>query len=162
VRVSRTALLAGIAVLFAASVGLALAWLVAGSDRERPDDLDAARTEALDAARRTATDINSYDYRVIDKQFDVVQREVTGSVLENFEKTKTSVRAGFVSSKISSTAQVLAAGTISASQHDSTVLVWLTVNTTSADKPSVQQAPLRIHLVRQNSTWLVDQIATVG
>jgi len=148
--------------LFVASIGLALGWLVVGHDPHHADPLDAARTQAIESARRTAIDINSYDYRTIDRQFDVVQGEITGAVLENFRKTKDSVRNGFVNSKISSTAQVLAVGTVSATEHDSTVLVWLTVTTTTDGKPAVQHAPLRLHLLRQNSSWLVDQIATVS
>ena len=148
--------------LVVASIGLVIAWFVMGRDIDRSNDLDTARVAALDAGQKVAVDINSYDYATIDRQFTVVEPELTGAVLENFRTTKDAVRSGFTKDKISSSAQVLASGSESSGTADGTVLIWLSVTRTTNGQRATQQAPLRIHLVKQGSTWRADTITTVG
>jgi|GEM_PF-4148291 len=159
-RPSAKLVLGATAILVVASAGLAASWAMVGG--ASPSVLDRAHARAIDAARTIAVDINSYDYRSIDTQFGVVRAEITGSLLENFDRTRAAVRDGFVNAKISSTASIAAAGLVSGTKHEGTVVVWLSVTTTTDGKPSVQQAPLRVHLVERDAKWLADQIATVG
>jgi Mce-associated membrane protein len=150
------------AALLVVSIALAISWLLVGKGGHHDDAVDRAQEKAVSAARVIAADINSYDYRTLDAQFGVVEQEITGALLENFGATKASVRSGFVSAEISSSAVILAAGSVSGTEHEGTVLVWLSVTTTTNGTSSVQQAPLRLHLVDRDSRWLADQIATVG
>ena len=122
--------------------------------------LAQARESALAAARQIAVDIADYDYRTIDKDFTRVTNESTGKFLSEFSTQSAGVRDAIVAAKAVSTAQVAAAGVVTAGPKAAQVDVALNRTVTNAAAPKGTQAAfgLQINLVKRDGRWIASEV----
>jgi Mce-associated membrane protein len=119
-----------------------------------------AQASALAAARQIAVDFAAYDYRQIDKDFARVAAESTGTFRQQYVTQSAGVRDLIIQVKAISTAEVAAAGVVSATARTAAIVVALnrTVANTKVPKGSTDAFGVEIDLVRQGGRWLASNV----
>jgi Mce-associated membrane protein len=122
--------------------------------------LNSARTSALAAAKGYAVDLASYNYQHLDKDFGKVLAESTPTFKQNFRQSSEALNAVLVRYDASASANVVAAGLVSATTSRAVALVSLnqTVeNTIQKGKPTTESR-VEITLLRSGGRWLIDEV----
>lgn len=153
-----TAALAVLALLAVAGAGLL--WARVRSDRST----EAARTAALSAAVSAAPVVLGYDSSHLDQDFAAAEQRLTGSFKAEYAKTTATVvkpTAAQVKAQVS--ADVVAAGVVSARPDQVVVLLFVDQTTTSTkvQGPRRDLNRVRMTLVPVHGAWKVSGIAAL-
>ncbi|MET9434098.1 hypothetical protein [Streptomyces sp. NPDC006551] len=131
---------------------------------------DQARTSAAAAARTAAPVILSYDYRHLDRDFAAARGHLTGSFLDEYEKTTTTVVAptakkyqGVVKASVAKPPgddAAPAVSVVSASPDEAVVLLFMNqvTNSTQVSGPRVDLNRVRMTLARTPQGWKVSAV----
>jgi Mce-associated membrane protein len=152
------------------AVCLAVALIVAGilltvsrmslSDN---DALNSARTSALAASRSYSVELASYDYHHLDQDFGKVLADSTPAFKQTFSQSSSALKTILARYNATATANVIAAGLVSASINRAVALVFLnqTVSNTTQKKgqPATTQSRVEITLLHEHGRWLIDQVS---
>jgi Mce-associated membrane protein len=147
--------LAVVAAVLAALVGLKV------SDRHTRD---AASTAALSAASSGVATVLSYNYRSLDHDFAAAEALLTPSFRKAYVATTAkAVQPLAAKYKAVSTAQVSAAGVISASASRATVLVFVSqqVTNTQLSAPRLDRSRIQVELVHSHGNWLINKLSPI-
>ncbi|MGW0468910.1 hypothetical protein ACWDX6_27170 [Streptomyces sp. NPDC003027] len=131
---------------------------------------DQARTSAAAAARTAAPVILSYDYRHLDRDFAAARGHLTGSFLDEYEKTTTAVVAptakkyqGVVKASVAGPpgdGAAPAVSVVSASPDEAVVLLFMNqvTDSTQVSGPRVDLNRVRMTLARTPQGWKVSAV----
>ena len=147
--------LAVVAAVLAALVGLRV------SDRHARD---RASTAALSAASSGVATVLSYNYRSLDHDFASAEALLTPSFRKAYVATTAkAVQPLAAKYKAVSTAQVSAAGVISATTSRATVLVFVsqTVTNTQLSAPRLDRSRIQVELVHTHGGWLINKLSPI-
>ncbi|HUS21754.1 MAG TPA: hypothetical protein VMZ66_07075 [Aeromicrobium sp.] len=162
-----TAILAALALLAAAGVGIAWWQAEHSSAISAPDGSlvgDAPRSEAVIAAADLTQRALSYDYRSLANDMEVARARMTPSFRKQYNSTMAQVRANTLKNKIVLQADVVASSIITATEHKAQLLVFVN-QTTSAKATKAQQLDrnsLVITLVRGKGDWMLSELTALG
>jgi Mce-associated membrane protein len=127
-------------------------------------DRDRASTAAMSAATTGVATVLSYNYRSLDHDFAAAEALLTPSFRKAYDATTAkAVQPLAAKYKAVSTAQVSAAGVISASTSRATVLVFVsqTVTNSQLSAPRLDRSRIQVELVRAHGTWLINKLTPV-
>lgn len=155
-----------VAVLALAVVGLAVAAGLLGARlatlRGEQDD----QSEALAAARQAVTNVVSFDYRTLSKQFAVLAADSTGPFRSDLSKYEAAVRQQFTSRHLVSHGVIDDAAVASASGSQASVLVavddTITVAGASSSGVTPQRYRMIVTMVHRGGRWLLDNITVAS
>jgi Mce-associated membrane protein len=127
------------------------------------DAVSEARTGATAAASTFATELLTYDYHHVDKDFGVVVNHATGTFRANFTKTSKDLEALITKYQVVSTGKVDAAGVADATPDRATVVVFAdqTGRSSSSAQPHVDRTRLRLTLTHSGGGWLVEKVESL-
>lgn len=162
-----TAILAVLAVLAAA--GLGMAWVQAedSSAISAPDGTlvgDEPRSEAIVTAADLTQRALSYDYRTLKNDMEVAEARMTPSFRKEYRATMDAVRANTVKNKIVLQADTVSSSIIAATEHKARMLVFVNqVTTAQATKAQqLDRNSLIITLVRGKGDWMLSDLTALG
>ena len=144
--------LAVVLVVLAALVGLRV------SDRHARN---SASTAALSAASSGVATVLSYNYRSLDHDFATAESLLTPAFRKAYVATTAkAVQPLAAKYQAVSTAQVSAAGVISASSSRAVVLVFVsqTVTNTQLSAPRLDRSRIQVELVHTHGSWLINKL----
>jgi len=128
----------------------------------RLEDARAARTTAQAAVAENVEALLSYDHATFDEDFAAARKVMTPSFREEYEPTVESIRERAVSQRQSQEASVLGAAALPSDDPDRVELL-LFVDTIStregSDEQRVLQNRVKVTMVREDGTWLVDDLS---
>ena len=125
------------------------------------DSLNSARTSALAAAKSYAVDLASYNYQHLDQDFGKVLAESTPTFKQDFSQSTEALKTTLTRYHASASANIVAAGLVSATTSRAVVLVFLNqtvYNTLQKTKPTTESR-VEITLLRSGGRWLIDQVS---
>ncbi|MDQ2728141.1 MAG: hypothetical protein M3Y91_09840, partial [Actinomycetota bacterium] len=158
-RPRRAAVLVGTlaVVLLATSIFFGLGW-------RNQSNLEGLRSSALTSAKSDGVLLSSYDYRNLTgpgSTFGQVLKNATPAFRKNFQSTSGTLDKLLTQYNATATGKVISAGVASFSSTRAVVLLFIdqTVNN-SVQKSASATQPLRtqVTLLRQNGTWLIDDL----
>lgn len=123
-----------------------------------------ARTAVMQSARQTTLDFTTYRYDSWDADAQRVLDGATGPFKQQFSDASVSLKTAVVSSKASSTGEVVEAAVQSLDTDSAQVLVVadaVVTNTASADGTS-RHYRMKLEMVREGDRWLVADLKAVG
>jgi Mce-associated membrane protein len=154
--------LTALLVLVLVGVGV-LVWLFVS--RPDPHAGRAADDAALAAARQTSVNSASYDYRSIDKQLKIIDGELTGPALTQFNAQKSDIKTSVTTNKTVATAQVLDSALVpGAVTTGGTVRALVALDVTyvvNSGTPATQPQLLEVDMVRMGEGWVAENISPV-
>jgi len=162
-----TAILAALALLAAAGVGIAWWQAEHSSAISAPDGTlvgDAPRSEAVIAAADLTQRALSYDYRTLANDMEIARARMSPSFRKQYDDTMAQVRANTLKNKIVLQADAVASSIIEASEHKAQLLVFVN-QTTSAQAGKAQQLDrnsLIVTLVRGKGDWMLSDLTALG
>jgi Mce-associated membrane protein len=125
--------------------------------------VNGARGSALAAAKADSIELASYDYHHLDADFGKVLADSTPAFKQNFSQSSSALKTILTRYNATATADVIAAGLVSASTSRAVALVFLnqTVTNTSqrSGQPSTTQSRVEITLLHEHGRWLIDQVS---
>jgi len=126
----------------------------------RTTSLNSARTSALAAAQSYAVDLASYNYQHLNQDFGKVLAESTPTFKQDFTQSSEALKSAFVRYDASASANVVAAGLVSATTSRAVVLVFLnqTVKNTLQRTNPTTESRVEITLLRSGGRWLIDEV----
>jgi Mce-associated membrane protein len=128
----------------------------------RLEDARAARTTAQAAVAEKVEALLSYDHATFDEDFAAAREVMTPSFREEYEPTVESIRERAVAQRQSQEASVLGAAALPSDDPDRVELL-LFVDTIStregSDEQRVLQNRVKVTMVRDDGTWLVDDLS---
>ena len=147
------------AALLAALVLLSISRMALGDKNA----LNSARTSALAASRSYSAELASYDYHHLDQDFGKVVADSTPAFKQTFSQSSAALKTILTRYNATATANVIAAGVVTASTSRAVVLVFLnqtvTNTTQKSGQPSTTQSRVEITLLHQHGRWLIDQVS---
>ncbi len=152
--------------LIVSGVGVVLllaALLVTMIRLHNADAVSDARAGATAAASSFATELLTYDYHHVDRDFGVVVDHATGTFKANFTKTSKDLKALITKYQVVSTGRVAAIGVADATPDRATVVVFAdqTGRSTNNATPHVDRTRLRLTLTRTAGSWLVEKVESL-
>jgi Mce-associated membrane protein len=162
-----TAILAALAILAGAGVGIAWWQAEASSAVTAPDGTlvgDEPRSEAIVAGADLTQRALSYDYRTLANDMEVAEARMTPSFRKQYKATMAAVRANTVKNKIVLQADVVSSSIITATEHKAQLLVFIN-QTTSAQATKAQQLDrnsLIVTLERGKGDWMLSELTALG
>lgn len=132
--------------LVVALVAGALAVVQHGSASDR-GEREADERAALAAARTVATALDSYDYKDLDKSFDVVIAGATEPFKSQYSSTSTQLKDLLVQYQASATSRIVAAGVAGHTGDTVTVVLFVDQTVTNTTSPQPKSARNRLQLV---------------
>ncbi len=162
-----TAILAVLAVLAAAGVGIAWVQAEDSAAISAPDGTlvgDEPRSEAIVAAADLTQRALSYDYRTLKSDMEVAEARMTPSFRKEYRATMATVRANTLKNKIVLQADVVSSAIIAATEHRARLLVFIN-QTTSAQATEAQQLDrnsLVVTLERGKGDWMLSELTALG
>lgn len=159
-RTSRTPVL--VAALAAALVATLVVGGILGQKAWSNHQRDQGRSVAAGAAAKAAALVLSYDYRRLDQDFGAARQTLTPEFRTRFDQTTKVVGEQATKTKASVKAEVREVSVSSSSADVVTVLLFVNQTTTSTvtqGKPRVDLNRARFTMVRNDGTWLVQEVA---
>ncbi|HSV41260.1 MAG TPA: hypothetical protein VLI04_21035 [Nocardioidaceae bacterium] len=145
-------------------VGLLVVAFLAWSDARGLTGAQDARDEVRATVPAQVEALLSYDHTTFDKDLEAGQEALTDDFREKYAAEIGTLRTRALEKKLSQTADVVAAATVSAS--DDQVDALLFVNTTTTEegqvKARIMQNRINVRLVKSGSGWLIDCITFPG
>ncbi|HET6627866.1 MAG TPA: J domain-containing protein [Nocardioidaceae bacterium] len=158
------AVLAVLAVLAAATMGVAL---YLGAQYQRASEYQDALDQAPSSAERAAVAVLSYHYKSLEADRDAAAKFLTPGYRDDYVKTFELVQKNAPKVKANVEAEVLASSAMpqGGEQDPDRVPVLLfvdqtTTSTANSGEPSVALNRVRLDMVNQDGTWLVDGITS--
>lgn len=140
-------------------VGLAAALVVSRVQLSNQNALEADRTSAVAAAKVYATDVASYSYRHLHRDFGRVEKESTDPFRSDFRQSSATLSKVLVQYKAVATAKVLRAGIESISSSRAVVLLFVNQSVkNSAQGTSTDTNRIEVTLVRGGDGWLIKDL----
>jgi len=146
--------------LLAGTVVSGLGWLRTHNSATQQNEL---RGSALHAAREYAVDLTTYDYQHLDEQRETLNSESTDNFQETFQESNESLQPIFNRLEASAEGEVADAAVRDVSDSGAVVLLFVNqiADSTKLDEPQNQASRLRMQLVRDDDTWLLDNVDLV-
>jgi Mce-associated membrane protein len=157
----RLAVVASVAVLAVAAAALAA---VAAARVSHRHAVDHARDNATAAATSGVATVLSYDYRHLASDFHRAESLLTARFRKQYDKTTAAgVEPLARKYQARSSAQVSAAGSITASANRVVVLVFVdqTVTNSQLSAPRLDRSRIDVTLLRQGDRWLIDRLSPI-
>jgi Mce-associated membrane protein len=150
-------LLPGLAMLLASGAGY-LKW-----QKTTLAETQTARIESVQAATDSTIKILSYDPETIDHDLDVARDQLTGTFRDAYTQlTHDVVIPSAKQKKISATATVQAAASISASPNRAVVMVFVNQTIVQGnDAPSSTASTVRVTLDEHDNRWLISDFTPI-
>ncbi len=125
------------------------------------NSLNSARASALAAAKSYAVELASYNYQHLEQDFGKVLAESTPTFKQDFNQSTAALKTALTRYDASASANVVAAGLVSATTSRAVVLVFLnqTVDNTLQRSKSTTESRVEITLLRSGGHWLIDQVS---
>lgn len=122
--------------------------------------LHSAVTEAPSVAEKAAEAVLSYRYDTLDKDLTDARQYLSDDYAPSYMKSIRAVAGPAASVQATVRAQVLNSGVVEAGPDRSDVLLFVNQTTTSPSRSQPQTALNRVQftMVRQNGTWVVNEI----
>lgn len=145
-------------------IGLAVALIVSLVQLSNQNSLNADRASATAAAKADATDVATYSYLHLHRDFGRVESESTPAFRRNFIRSSDSLSKVLVQYKATASAKVLAAAVSSISSGKAVVLLFVNQSVANSTQQGVSKDDSRIEvtLVRSNGRWLMQDLKLVG
>ena len=134
------------------------------NESRQADAVDEARLQAPAAAERAAVAVLSYDYERLEADAANAVKHLTPAFREDYQATIDNLveaPASEVEGKVE--AEVLASGVMRASADRVDVLLYVNQTTTSLNnegEPQLSLNRVRLEMVDQDGTWLVNEITS--
>lgn len=157
----RLAVVASIAALAVCAAALAAVAATRVSHRHALDD---ARENATAAATSGVAAVLSYDYRHLASDFHRAETLLTAGFRKKYDSTTAKAVEPLAQKyQARSSAQVTAAGTITASVDRVVVLVFVdqTVTNSQLTAPRLDRSRIDVTLVNQGGRWLIDRLSPI-
>jgi Mce-associated membrane protein len=157
-RVVPTWLLIGLALLVAASVGLA-AYL---SSQPSEDAVEEATGTARTAAERAAVPLLSYDFRSLDADQEAAHGVITSEYRPDYDDLFELIRENAPATKTVVDVEVIGSAIVRAGEDRAEILLFVNRPTTNkaTDEPVVYKDQVTLTMERVGEGWLVDDLAT--
>ncbi len=157
-RVVPTWLLIGLALLVAASVGLATYLLSQPSEAAVEEATGTART----AAERAAVPLLSYDFRSLDGDQEAAHGVITSEYRSDYDDLFELIRENAPSTKTAVDVQVIGSSIVRAGEDRVEILLFVNRPTTNkaTKEPVVYKDQVTLTMERVGDEWLVDDLAT--
>jgi Mce-associated membrane protein len=141
-------------------VGLAVALIVSQLQLSNQNSLNSDRSGALVAAKAYATDVATYSYLHLHRDFGHVEAESTAKFRHNFSQSSNALSKVLVQYKAVASAKVLRAAIESISSSKATVLLFVnqSVANTTQQGPSTDTNRIEVTLQRGGGRWLLDDL----
>jgi Mce-associated membrane protein len=119
-----------------------------------------ARTTALDAARTYATDLSTYDFNNLDRNFAAVTANSHGQFAEQYKQISGSLTELIKQNQAVSQGSVLSAGIVEADQNRAVVALFVDQQITNVNNPQprIDRNRMQMTLVNVDDRWLIDDI----
>lgn len=145
-------------------IGLAVPLIVSLVQLSNQNSLNADRASATAAAKADATDVATYSYLHLHRDFGRVESESTPAFRRNFIRSSDSLSKVLVQYKATASAKVLAAAVSSISSGKAVVLLFVNQSVANSTQQGVSKDDSRIEvtLVRSNGRWLMQDLKLVG
>ncbi len=162
-----TTILAALAVLAAAAVGIAWWQAEDSSAISAPDGTlvgDEPRSQAIVAAADLTQRALSYDYRTLANDMEIAEARMTPSFRKEYKATMATVRANTVKNKIVLQADAVSSSIITATEHKARLLVFINQTTTAqaAKANQLDRNSLIVTLVRGKGDWMLSELTALG
>lgn len=124
---------------------------------------DTARTESVDAAKEITVEMLSYDPETVEQHLNEALGRLTGNFLDSYTTlVNTRVIPIATTQRVTATAEVPAAGVVSASPDRAEVVLYLNQYVTVEDQaPQKTASTVRATMVREDGKWLMSEFAPV-
>ncbi|PJK20665.1 hypothetical protein [Mycolicibacterium goodii] len=124
---------------------------------------DTARTESVDAAKEITVEMLSYDPETVEQHLNEALGRLTGNFLDSYTTlVNTRVIPIATTQRVTATAEVPAAGVVSASPDRAEVVLYLNQYVTVGDQaPQKTASTVRATMVREDGKWLMSEFAPV-
>ena len=121
---------------------------------------EQVRTDSLVAAADLAQRTFTYHHDSFDNDLENAQARMTEKFRAEYDGTMEQIRANTLKNKISATATVVAAATVSADADQASVLVFLNQVSTAKDVENAQvnKPALLVSVVREGNDWLLSDV----
>jgi len=141
--------------------------------RAQHPDLDTApngqvtqnsfRNAAMTAASDAATQILSYSHETFDADRAQARALTRGELTEDYDEAMDKVAEQTASAKLTLKSTVLAAGVLSAKEHEAKILVFVNTVTTreGSKEQQIDQSRLVLDLTRKDGDWTVSKMDPV-
>lgn len=140
-------------------VGLAVALAVSQVQLSDQSSLNADRTSAVAAAKAYSSDVATYSYLHLRRDFGRVESESTASFRRTFIQSSRSLRKVLVQYKAVATAKVLRVGVESISSSNAVVLLFVNQSVkNTAQGVSTDTNRIEVTLVRSGNRWLLQNL----
>lgn len=122
--------------------------------------VDDARRTALDAARTYASDLSTYDFNSLDRNFAAVTANSHGQFAEQYEEISTSLTELIRQNRAVSKGSVLSAGIAEADQQRAVVTLFVDQEITNVNNPQprIDRNRMQMTLLRVEERWLIEDI----
>ncbi len=157
-RVVPTWLLVGLALLVAASVGLAAYLFNQASEEAVEEATGTART----AAERAAVPLLSYDFRSLDADQEAAHGAITSQYRSDYDDLFELIRENAPSTKTVVDVEVIGSAIVRAGEDRAEILLFVNRPTTNkaTKEPVVYKDQVTLTMERVGEEWLVDDLAT--
>jgi Mce-associated membrane protein len=149
--------IAGLALI----VVLAVALVVTLVQRSGGGSDDSGRASAIAAAKAYATDVSTYDYRHLARDFGRVEAESTPAFRSSFVHSSDGLSKVLTEYKATATGKVLRAGVVSATANQAVVILFVNqtvANTAQTSGPTTDDSRIQVTLVRSGNRWLLSEL----
>ncbi|MEV5536396.1 hypothetical protein AB0L13_06010 [Saccharopolyspora shandongensis] len=119
-----------------------------------------ARTGALEAARTYATDLSTYDFNELDRNFAAVTANSHGQFAEQYKQISAGLTELIKQNRAVSHGSVLSAGIVESDQQRAVVALFVDQQITNVNtpQPRIDRNRMQMTLVQVDDRWLIDDI----
>ncbi|PKW17521.1 hypothetical protein [Saccharopolyspora spinosa] len=119
-----------------------------------------ARTRALESARTYATDLSTYDFNDLDRNFAAVTANSHGQFAEQYKQISASLTELIRLNRAVSQGSVLSAGIVESDQDRAVVALFVDQQITNVNSPQprIDRNRMQMTLVHVDEHWLIDDI----
>ncbi|MGW5647844.1 hypothetical protein ACWEV3_30395 [Saccharopolyspora sp. NPDC003752] len=119
-----------------------------------------ARSGALEAARTYATDLSTYDFNELDRNFAAVTANSHGQFAEQYKQISAGLTELIKQNRAVSHGSVLSAGIVESDQQRAVVALFVDQQITNVNtpQPRIDRNRMQMTLVQVDDRWLIDDI----
>ncbi|MDA3631192.1 hypothetical protein OU415_37605 [Saccharopolyspora sp. WRP15-2] len=131
-----------------------------GSQLQQAQAVEDARRSALDAARTYATDLSTYDFNSLERNFSAVTANSHGQFAEQYKEISGSLTELIRQNRAVSKGTVVSAGVAEADEQRAVVTLFVDQEITNVNSPQprIDRNRMQMTLVRSDSRWLIEDI----
>jgi Mce-associated membrane protein len=122
-----------------------------------------AQASALTAARTYASDLSTYDYRALDRNFTKVTANSTGDFAQQYKKVSQNLTKLIQQYHATSKGTVVRAGVSEGTPNRVVVVLFVdqTITNTNSPQARVDRNRMQMVLVTSNGRWLISDVALI-